>query len=329
MVFMQAEGLPPWHNGAPVDSHGRFTNMDGTVPSQGFGDFLRWRIVDAPRARKAAAGERPSPSEPNDGVSIRANRTQTTATWIGHATVLIQISGLNILTDPNFSSSLGIYNNIRKVPPGLALGDLPPIDAVIISHNHYDHLDRNTILKLSPTILYLVPKGLKPFFTDLGRERCEEFDWGQKKDIGGAAIYFLPSQHWSRRGLTDKNKTLWGSWLIQAGETKIFFAGDTSYFTGFTRIGEFFPGIAVAILPIGAYEPRWFMKEQHMNPEEALQAFRDLKARMLIPIHWGTYKMTDEPLDEPPRRLLKGAGDAGISQDRIRVLKIGETFTPP
>jgi len=329
-----AENPPPWLKGAPKDANGRFTNIDGSVPSHGFLDFLKWRIVDAPKARKAAKGEKPALRIENDGAFLRSNTTEPTVTWIGHSTALIQISGLNILTDPNFSPSLGFFPSLglgrkRFVPLGLKLKDLPRIDVVLISHSHYDHLDKETIRKLSPSVNFLVPKGFKSWFASLGRDRCEELDWGQKTDISGKTFWFLPLNHWSRRGLTDMNKRLWGSWLIQAGETKILFVGDSGYFAGFKQIGSLFTGITVAILPMGAYEPRWIMKENHMNPEETVQAFQDLNAHILVPIHWGTFKVTDEPMDEPPKRLLKAAESQGISKDKIKILKVGETLKVP
>jgi len=323
-----AENPPPWRNGASVDANGRFTNIDGSVPSHGFLEFLKWRIIDAPKARKAAKGEKPAQRIENDGEFLRSNTTKPTVTWIGHSTALIQIPGLNILTDPNFSLSLGMGRK-RLVPLGLNLKDLPRIDVVLISHSHYDHLDKETIRKLSPSVHFLVPKGFKSWFASLGRDKCEELDWGQKTEISGVNFWFLPLNHWSRRGLTDMNKRLWGAWLIQAGEKKILFAGDSGYFGGFSQIGSFFPGITIAILPIGAYEPRWIMKDNHMNPEEAIQAFQDLNAHILVPIHWGTFKVSDEPMDEPPQKLLKAAEALGISKDKIKILKIGETLKVP
>jgi len=321
----QAENPPPWQNGAPKDANGRFTNIDGSVPSHGFLDFLKWRIFDAPKARKAAKREKPAPRIENDGAFLRSNTTEPTVTWIGHSTTLIQIAGLNILTDPNFSSELGLGRK-RLVPLGLKLKDLPRIDVVLISHSHYDHLDKETIRKLSPSVYFLVPKGFKSWFASIGRDRCEELDWGQKIDISGVIFWFLPLQHWSRRGLTDMNKRLWGSWLIQAEENKILFVGDSGYFGGFKQFGSYFTGITIAILPMGAYAPRWIMKENHMNPEETVRAFQDLNAHILVPIHWGTFKVSDEPIDEPPKRLLKAAETKGISKDKIKILKVGETL---
>jgi L-ascorbate metabolism protein UlaG (beta-lactamase superfamily) len=197
-------------------------------------------------------------------------------------------------------------------------------DVVLVSHNHRDHLDAPTIERIGPTPIYLVPMGMGSFFA---RRRCRtvEMEWWQTESIGDLRVTFVPSQHWSQRGPFDRNETLWGGFVIEAEGKKIYFAGDTAYFDGFAEIGRRHPNVDAALLPIGAYDPEWFMRSQHMNPEDALKAFRALEAKLLCAMHWGTFKLTDEPLDEPPRLLEKQRIAMNLAKDRVWVAAIGET----
>jgi L-ascorbate metabolism protein UlaG (beta-lactamase superfamily) len=267
-----------------------------------------------------------------DLAALRANREAATLTWIGHATFLLQAGGLNILTDPHFTeraSPFSIAGPKRVVPPAIALDELPHIDAVVISHNHYDHLDYGSVTRLarqaggSPT--FFVPLGLRQWFVDRGMENVVELDWWDSRSVAGVTFHCVPVQHWSRRGLADTNESLWGGWVIEPPDIRIFFSGDTGYSRDFSDIQQRFASIDLALLPIGAYEPRWFMKFMHVNPEEAVQIFQDLHARYAAAMHWGTFKLTDERLDEPPQRLAQALDAAGISGDRFFVMKHGET----
>jgi L-ascorbate metabolism protein UlaG (beta-lactamase superfamily) len=268
---------------------------------------------------------------PNDGRALRDNVGGISLTWIGHATALIQAGGMSILTDPIFSETISGFFR-RLAPPGVLGWLLPRIDVVVISHNHRDHLDEDSVVALGPRTVYVVPLGMAPWFRRRGLWRVIELDWWETTEIPGprggrAVITMVPAQHWSTRELTDRNKSLWGGYVIDAGGRRFYFAGDTGYPAAFEQIGARFPDLDYALLPIGAYEPRWFMKPQHMSPEEAAQAFRELGARTLVPIHWGTFHLTDEPMAEPPRRLRAALGD---DADRILELAIGESwFEPP
>ena len=267
---------------------------------------------------------------------LRANRTATTLTWVGHATVLLQTAGRNLLTDPHFTeraSPVSFYGPKRKVRPGLAIEQLPKIDAVVISHNHFDHLDLGSIRMLAAqgggSPRFFVPLGLAPWFRDQGVDNVVEMDWWQSIEFGGVTIRCVPVQHWSRRSLMDRNQTLWGGWIVEQPDFRFFFAGDAGYSEDFREIGRRYGPFDVAAIPVGGYKPRWFMSAFHIDPDEAVRIHRELAARHSLGVHWGTFELTDEPLDEPPRALATARRKAGIADDRFFVLKHGETWRVP
>ncbi len=241
-------------------------------------------------------------------------------TWIGHASWLIQLDGVSLIIDPIFSESIGPGVK-RFVPPALNVGDgLPSIDAQLITHNHRDHLDVPSVRAVgSPVVAGL---GLAPLFERHGLS-CTELDWWSETRVGSVTVRFVPSQHWSRRGLNDANATLWGGFVIEGSTARIYHSGDTAYFEGFTEIGRRSGPIDAALLPIGAYDPAWFMSKQHMNPEEAARAFTDLGARTFVAMHWGTFKLTDEPLSEPPSRLTAEWKRRNLAPTDCKILPIG------
>ncbi len=298
-----------------------------------FLDFLRWRWSriwkDIPPPESYDF-----PLAQNDPQFLRSNHERTTLTWIGHATVLLQLAGKNILTDPIFSeraSPVQWAGPKRVVAAGLLLNQLPPIDIVVISHDHYDALDENTVKQLfereggSKTAFY-VPLGLKQWFQERGIKRVTEMDWWEQQRNGSLEIIAVPAQHWSKRGLFGRNKNLWAGWVIRSEDYGFFFAGDSGYTPHFKEIGRKLGPFDLAAIPIGAYEPRWFMKNHHMNPQEAVMVHQDIGAKKSIAIHWGTFVLTDEPLDEPPKMLRKAMEKQGLSIEEFRVLKHGETI---
>ena len=296
----------------------RFSNPPEWPKRSGLRGFLKWQFGGRPPRRPR---DFIPPRVRNDGAALRARREQPSVTWIGHATLLVQAGGVAVLTDPVFSDRLGGVVR-RLAPPGLELGQLPPLDAVVISHNHRDHLDEPSVRALGPDRQFVTPMGLGEWFRKRGLDRVAELEWWQTTEIGRARITLTPAQHWSARTPFDMNETLWGGYVIEAGGARFFFAGDTGYPAAFAEIGRRIPDIDYALLPIGAYEPRWFMGPQHLSPEDAVRAFRDLGARFLVPMHWATFALTDEPLDEPPRLLREALG---ADADRIIQLAIGET----
>jgi N-acyl-phosphatidylethanolamine-hydrolysing phospholipase D len=206
---------------------------------------------------------------------------------------------------------------------------VPPDAFAVVSHDHYDHLDAGTVERLPASLGWYVPLGLGDWFRERGRARVVELDWWESVRRGRWTITCLPSQHWSRRIENPTNSTLWCSWLLDSGDYRYYFAGDTGWFDGFAEFGRRFAPIDVALLPIGAYEPRWFMRYQHMDPAEAYQAFLDLGARLLLPMHWGTFDLTDEPVDLPPRELERVIRERGASLDPVRFLAVGERWKVP
>jgi N-acyl-phosphatidylethanolamine-hydrolysing phospholipase D len=262
----------------------------------------------------------------NDGASLAGLEHSATVTWVGHATFAVHDEADVFLTDPNFGERALIPS--RKVPPGVPIGSIPPDSFAVISHSHYDHLDAYTVDTLPASVTWYVPLGMGEWFRERGRI-ATELDWWQSAQRGRWTITCLPSQHWSRRFGASTNESLWCSWLIDSGRRKYYFAGDSGYFHGFAEVGRKFSDIDVAMLPIGAYEPRWLMRYQHMNPTEAFQAFKDLKARFLLPMHWGTFDLTDEPLDEPPKALARAVKEAQGDESRVHVMAIGEIWHVP
>ncbi len=250
-------------------------------------------------------------------------------TWIGQSSFLIQFDGLNILTDPLFSrfaSPVHFAGPKRVVPPGLRFSDLPPIDAVVISHSHYDHLDRPTIRRLGNRPRYFIPRGTRAWFGRLGIDRVSELDWWESSYIGPTVFRFVPALHWAGRSAFTRNRDLWGGWVIETPKGKVYFAGDTGYCRVFSDIAANEGPIRLALLPIGTYWPSWYFKPMHMDPAEAVRAFRDLGAAEAIGMHWGTIKTSREPLAEPPLFLRKALAEAGLPPESFRVMGFGGTL---
>ena len=345
--------------GAPVDAAkpnhrpGGFQNRYTDFTPKGIRELMQWRW-DAWRNNLPPPPAQPIPTVPADRTFIDANARagvamQPAVTWIGHATALAQLGGLNLLTDPAFSeraSPVGFAGPQRAQPPGLALADLPHIDVVLISHNHYDHLDEASVVALNAQAggppLFIVPLGLKAWLADAGIGNAVELDWWGAHLLSGplGAVEFVltPVQHWSGRGIHDRLRTLWGGFAVFAPDFQLFFAGDTGYSPDFKDIAQRFASrqtaaldgsFDVALIPIGAYEPRWFMQAQHVNPPESVQIHRDLGAKRSMGIHWGTFDLTDEPRDQPPRDLAAARTAQGVRDEDFFVLAIGETRKLP
>lgn len=255
-------------------------------------------------------------------------------TWLGHASFLIKTSGVTILTDPflsKFASPVSWAGPKRFVDLPISINKLPPIDIVIVSHNHYDHLDDKTVRKLENknSIHVVVPLGLKSFFTERGYSKVTELDWGQSVSVEGIEITAESAVHDSARSTSDRNKTLWASWVIESSQKRILFIGDTAYSeTIFNLVGDKYDSFDFAILPIGAYEPRELLWMSHITPEEAVTIGIDVRAKTLIASHWGTISsLSDEPIFEPPIRFKKAGHDSGFSDKDLWTMKVGETKT--
>ncbi|MGE8206802.1 MBL fold metallo-hydrolase [Heyndrickxia sp. NPDC080065] len=254
---------------------------------------------------------------------LQSNREDGTFTWIGHSSFLIQINGLNIVTDIVWANRMGL--DVRLSKPGLTPEQMPEIDVVLISHSHYDHLDIASLKKLKGNPTYLVPIGLKNLFTRKGFLPVKEFKWWESTIINEVKFTFVPSQHWTKRTITDTNTSHWGGWMLEANRKTIYFAGDSGYFTGFKEIGEKFT-IDYALIPIGAYEPEWFMSSQHINPEEAVQVFLDVDANFFIPMHYGAFRLADDTPKEALDRLFIEWEKKNLDPSSLVVLRLGETW---
>jgi len=322
-IFAQSGKSMPAHH-----TENGFINTDPDFAEAGFSEMAPWiagRFGDIfskpPKAN--------IPREFNDGTIFKQNKPYT-ATWIGHSTVLIQIDGKNILTDPVWASSAGpfkIAGTPRVSDPGIEIQKLPRIDIVLISHNHYDHLDQAAIEKIAddhPNVRFYVPLRVRDWFEDKGIRNVEELDWWEGGSFLGLKIICTPAQHFSGRWVNDRNQTLWCSWIVQ-GKKRLYFAGDSGYCSHFKTIGKNFGPFDLTLIPIGAYEPRKLMKPVHMNPAEAVQTHLDVRGKNMIGIHWGTFTMTDEPMEEPPKKLYEAVDEQKLSRDNFWVLKLGET----
>ncbi len=308
-----------YYKGPPADNFDgvRFFNLDGPATDRGLWDLLRWRAT----ARRVEW-----PSEVVvEQVRPDAEVSGLRATMVGHATVLVQMGGINVLTDPLWSeraSPLSFAGAKRITVPGIAFEALPRIDLVVLSHNHYDHLDVHTLRRLHERFAM-------PIVTPLGNDTivrrhipgAEIFagNWGDSFQVAGAEVHLVPAHHWSARTLSDRRMALWSGFMIRNGAGLVYFAGDTGYGDGniFRAMHHQFGSPDLALIPIGAYEPRWFMAAQHINPEEAVRVMIDLEARYAMGIHWGTFKLTDEGRDEPAEHLQKSLIRHGVPENRF------------
>jgi N-acyl-phosphatidylethanolamine-hydrolysing phospholipase D len=326
-----------------------FTNNYVGSVTKSLRDVLRWQ-VDRFRNRLPPKPTLPIPQEPPDLGFLLANALAgeqmiPAATWIGHASTLIQAGGLNVLTDPVFSqrvSPVSFAGPKRAQPPGISIEQLPHIDVVVVSHNHYDHLDRPSIKRLSEqqggSPLFLVPLGLKAWLHKLGINNAVELDWWEHHIQRGTEFHFTPAQHWSGRSFSDRNKTLWGAWSALGPDFHWFFSGDTGYSRDFLDTREYFAarqtpeqggGFDVALIAVGACLPRWFMKEQHVDLDEAVQIHLDLGAKRSLGIHWGTFALADDPLDQPLHLLAAAREAKGVSAETFFLLPVGATRQLP
>ena len=285
------------------------------------------RRVAASIAGRADADSAP-PRLANDGTFVRENALGSvpTVTWIGHSTLLVQMGHVTFLTDPTWSRTASpvAVGPRRFVDPGVAFEDLPKIDFALVSHNHYDHMDLATLERLAEKGTQIfVPLGNAAILE--GIAGVTELDWWEEQRFDGVSIHCVPARHWSRRGVADVNRSLWSGWVVVADDRRFYFAGDTGTFAGFAEIGRRLGPFDLAAMPIGAYEPRAMMAPSHINPEEAIGALAGLAAKRSVAIHYGTFDLSDEPIDDPPRRFLAASAAAGRGPDRDWVLAVGET----
>jgi N-acyl-phosphatidylethanolamine-hydrolysing phospholipase D len=303
-----------------------FRNLDPTYDYTVFGRTVS--LLRRLGTRDPDRGALPA-SVGNDGAALRANGTNPTVTWVGHATLLVQLDGVNILTDPIWSDHAGPlgFGPRRLVPPGVRFEDLPPIHAVLISHDHYDHLDLRTVQQLArvhrPT--FFVPLGLREWLDDRGIEDVVELDWWQSHVLRGLTFVATPAQHGSGRGLGDQNLRLWSSWAVLGHQRRFFFAGDTGYSPTMAEIGRRLGPFDVAAIPIGGYSAFTARHPNHVSPEEGVQLFEDVRGRLLVPMHWGTFALNREPFREPPERLLAEALRRGL-EERVALLSQGQSI---
>ncbi len=305
----------------------RFANPDPAHAPHSARAIFRWMVLDPLRGRrKVQPAGAPAPRIEPDLDRIHSVDGTLRATWIGHSSFLCTLNGHNVLFDPVFSRRIAVLVP-RYGEPGLMPGQLPELSCILISHNHYDHLDRASLEALPRDVTAYVPAGMGVWFRRWHRRRpVVELDWWETRHHEGLEITLVPARHWSRRRVFDTNRQLWGGFVVRAAGRTLYHAGDSAWFDGFTEIAERFPEIDLAMLPIGAYLPPWFMEHHHMNPEQAVQAFETLGARWMIPMHWGAFQLTDEPISEPAERLastraVSDGGDGGVA-----LLAVGETL---
>lgn len=297
----------------------------GADTRRSFQDFLRWQRTRQRTLWPEWVQNRCKPALPKD-----LGSGQLALTFINHITFLLQFDGLNILTDPVYSERVSPFRSVgpkRVRDPGLAFGALPPVHLVLITHNHYDHLDIETLLRLqdahSPR--FVTTLGNRAFLAEFGIHAVDELDWWQSVDVAGAKVTLTPAQHWSSRRPRNRNRTLWGGFVVSTAGCRVYFAGDTGYGGHFREVRERLGRMDVSLLPIGAYEPRWFMRDQHMNPDDAVRAHLDLQTKVSVGTHFGCFQLTDEGIDDPPRDLASARERHAVSPEAFLALETGET----
>jgi N-acyl-phosphatidylethanolamine-hydrolysing phospholipase D len=323
---------------APRAPNGTFRNPwpDSTPPD--------WRAVLRLMRGQLSRSRAPNPPRGSFPVATpqliqpRAAATDFSATWIGHSTVLLQIGGMNVLTDPVFSqraSPVQWAGPRRVMDPAMSIDALPPLDVVLLSHSHYDHLDAPSVKRIAqvhPRATWIVPLELGKTIRRFGVREIAELDWWQPTQVGHLRVTGTPARHFSARGLHDRNRSLWCGFALEIDGWRAWFAGDTAYYPEFSEIGARCGPFDFVMIPIGAYDPRWFMHVVHMDPDEAVQCYRNVIGSrsaiahpLMLGIHWGTFRLTDEAMDEPPRRTADVWRSAGLDAARLWIAKIGET----
>lgn len=294
----------------------------------GFTDVLKWKFGRGPQEEPSTAPDTPAPylrllPQPPPESGFRA-------TWLGHSSFLIQGQGLNLLIDPVFSeycSPFPMKALRRLVPPACYLEDLPRIHAVLLSHSHYDHLDLETLRFLGKDTPLVIAEGHARWLGKKGFKNVRELAWYQHTELApGIKVTATPAQHFTSRTPFDRNRGHWCGWMLEAEGLKLWHAGDSGYCPAFAEIGERFGSIDFGMIPIGAYAPRWFMEPMHMNPEEAVQVFQDTRCRRAVGMHWGTFRLTDEPLGEPPIRLRSALEKEGVDPGTFLAGSVGEAW---
>ena len=316
---------------ALLDAEGRFENRIPGLPRAGPSVTLPffWRRVTS---RFRTPDNLPLEIDTDVGaLHDNARIMRPTVTWVGHSTLLVQMAGATFLTDPIWSQAAGPGGRIgarRWLDAALPIQQLPRIDFVLISHNHYDHLDLPSLREIaerSPHAVFFVPLENGELLRDEGIERVVELDWGDRRSLGAVTVHCLPAQHWSQRGIGDQRRALWASWAVTSFERRFYFGGDTGLFDGFRTIGDAFGPFDLAAVPVGAYEPHAIMAFSHMDPEQAVDAALDVGARRMLAIHHGTFDLADEPPGEPAQRFREAAHTAGLTEEEAWTLAIGET----
>jgi L-ascorbate metabolism protein UlaG (beta-lactamase superfamily) len=297
-----------------------------TKPSRGPADIFKWKVLrkkdDAPRRADFAALDAIRPGVRDGGAAALASGDPV-AVWIGHATWAVRLGGKLLVTDPIWSKAIsGVVP--RLVAPGVPLDAMPPIDIVLLTHDHRDHMDVPTLKQLGDAPLYIVPLGNAPRIAKLGARNIVELEWWQTHEVGDLAITLVPARHWSMREPWNKNDTLWGGYVVRGPEGTFYHSGDTAYGEHFAEIGARVGAIDWAMLPIGGYAPRWFMEPQHIDPIEAARGFASLGATNLLAMHWGTFRLTDEAVGEPPERLRAYWQEQGLAPQRPWICALGE-----
>ena len=319
---------------------GGFRNPWPTAETREPGGFARWRRERREQILPPNPSSAQLPFAEPSIVYPHAPQATLRVTWVGHATFLIQIGGFNLLTDPHWrtrASPVQWMGPKRFVPPALDWDRLPPIDAVLLSHDHYDHLDSGTVRALrrrfGKGVRWFAPLGYRRWLAWRRVSNVSEMDWWEEESLqssaGSLRIVAAPCQHWTSRTPWDRQRRLWCSWAVRAaGGASVYFGGDSGYFPGYTEIRDRAGPFDSVLLPIGAYEPRWFMRPAHMNPEEATQAYLELgRSGTLIGMHWGTWRLTDEDPLEPPERMRRAWHEAGLPPENLCVLRHGGTWS--
>lgn len=316
----------------------RYTNSDGSVVNKPLTEVLGWMWHafwhDLPPPPSTHFQGYRFPVVRNAEGVAPARPGELSVTWIGHATALIRIDGTTVLTDPHFSdraSPLAWVGPVRRTPLPYQLGELPHIDAVVISHNHYDHLDEASVRALNAQAggppQFLVPAGLAPWFRARGIAAVTSLDWWASYTLGRLDVIAVPAHHWSGRGLSDRNTSHWAGWVLRSAGISAYYAGDTAYSQDFSAIGHRFGPFDLALIPVGAYAPRDFMRDQHVDPAEAARIHLEVGARVSVGVHWGTFELADEALDAPLSDVAHAREQANLPADALIMLRHGETLT--